>query len=90
MIEVVSKETDKYYSAILKTTLTVVEDKVSDDKPQVEKPEVEQPQVEKPQPQQKPSENNQNPETGDLGVVTSVVTALAAGAALVATRKKDE
>ncbi|WP_167554156.1 NPXTG-anchored protein, partial [Helcococcus ovis] len=40
--------------------------------------------------QQKPSENNQNPETGDLGVVTSVVTALAAGAALVATRKKDE
>ncbi|MFM1515433.1 YSIRK-type signal peptide-containing protein [Helcococcus ovis] len=100
VIEVVSKETDKYYSAILKTTLTVVEDKVSDDKPQVEKPEVEQPQVEKPevekpqvekpQPQQKPSENNQNPETGDLGVVTSVVTALAAGAALVATRKKDE
>ncbi|MFM1534463.1 YSIRK-type signal peptide-containing protein [Helcococcus ovis] len=79
VVEVVSKETDKYYSAILKTTLTVVENKDSNNKPEI-----------KPQPQQKPSENNQNPETGDLGVVTSVVTALAAGAALVATRKKDE
>ncbi|MFM1515447.1 YSIRK-type signal peptide-containing protein [Helcococcus ovis] len=79
VVEVVSKETDKYYSSILKTTLTVVKNKDSNNKPE-----------EKPQPQQKPSENNQNPETGDLGVVTSVVTALAAGAALVATRKKDE
>ncbi|MFM1563669.1 hypothetical protein ABGF34_08600, partial [Helcococcus ovis] len=79
VVEVVSKETDKYYSANLKTTLTVVENKDSNNKPEI-----------KPQPQQKPSENNQNPETGDLGVVTSVVTALAAGAALVATRKKDE
>ncbi|MFM1541005.1 YSIRK-type signal peptide-containing protein [Helcococcus ovis] len=79
VVEVVSKETDKYYSSILKTTLTVVENKDSNNKPEV-----------KPQPQQKPSENKQNPETGDLGVITSVVTALAAGAALVATRKKDE
>ncbi|TFF64487.1 hypothetical protein EQF91_07705, partial [Helcococcus ovis] len=85
VIEVVSKETDKYYSSILKTTLTVVENKDSNNKPE-EKPQPQQ----KTQPQQKPSENNQNPETGDLGVVTSVVTALAAGAALVATRKKDE
>ncbi|MFM1542579.1 YSIRK-type signal peptide-containing protein [Helcococcus ovis] len=79
VVEVVSKETDKYYSSILKTTLTVVENKDSNNKPEI-----------KPQPQQKPSENKQNPETGDLGVITSVVTALAAGAALVATRKKDE
>ncbi|MFM1539573.1 hypothetical protein [Helcococcus bovis] len=87
VLEVVSKETDNYNASILKTTLMVVKgQKKQEVKPT---PEVSKPEAST-QEDAKQSENKENPNTGDFGVVTSVMTAMVAGAALVATRKRNK
>ncbi|MFM1524325.1 YSIRK-type signal peptide-containing protein [Helcococcus bovis] len=73
-LEIVSKETDKYEASIIKTRFMVVE---GESKVSDDK-------------KTSNNQNNQNPNTGDLGVMTSAMTAIVAGAALVATKKKKD